>query len=162
MDTLLKWQKGIFSCNYKLLSEGKKIGNLKNHSFSRKSVGKLNGKNFEFRTRGLLKPRVQIFDVAERKVVGNISFNCWSPEAKIEIDGEVSHWGFTNIWKSTWNVFSAGKEPIAYRGGNCNGKIETNDLEEAKVLSGLFVANYFREIAAVYLAVIFPSILTIL
>lgn len=162
MDTLLKWKKGVFSCNYKLLSDGKKIGNLKSNSLSRKTEGRLNGKNFEFRTRGFLKPRVQIFDLEKRKVVGNISFNCWSPEAKIELDGEVSHWGFTNIWKSKWNVFSEGKEPIFYQGGTCNGKIKADEVREAKVLAGLYVSNYFREIAAVYVGVFFPSLLIFL
>lgn len=159
MNTVLDWKKGIFSCNYRLLSEGKQVGNLKDLSLKRKAIGKLEGKTYEFRTYGLLKSSTEIFDIDKQKVVGKISFNCWSPEAKIQIGDQVSHWGFTNILQSKWGVFSEDKPPVSYQGWTCKGSVNREEQEGVMVLAGLYISNYFWSLAAIYASSLMPLFL---
>lgn len=150
MNTVLNWKKGAFSCNYQLLSQGKKVGNLKDFSLKQKAIGELDGKKYEFRTTGMLTSKTDIIDLESGKQVGKISFNCWSPEAKIQVGDQISHWGFTNIWQSKWGVFSEGKHPLNFQGNSFKGSVEVEEHAEVKVLAGLFISNYFWSMAAVY------------
>jgi len=157
MHTAINWKKGIFSCSYRLLSNGIQIGHLKDPSWKRRATGEIQGKKYEFRTKGLLTSQTEIIDVENGKSVGRISYNCWSPEAKIQLGDQVSHWGFTNIWKSKWSVFSPDQEPIRYQGWTCKGNINLKEQEDIKVLAGLYVSNYFWELAGVY-SILFASL----
>lgn len=162
MNTVLNWKKGIFSCNYRLLANGKQVGNLKDPAFRRTVTGEIEGKTYEFRTKGLLKTYTDIFDPQKGKSVGKISFNCWSPEAKIQIGEEVSHWGFTNIIQSKWGIFSEGKAPVNFQGWTCKGSVHADKEAGVEVLAGLYVSNYFWSLAAIYASSLSPLLIFIL
>ena len=157
MQTNLTWKKGVFSNVYKIYSDGKQIGNLKDKSFSQSGIGVLDNKEFLFQTKGLFEQKTQIIDTAENKMVGEINYNNWMTKATITINDKTINWKYDNLWNTKWSIFDSEGISIKYSGSLTNGQINSNIDDYLLLLSGLFVTNYYWQwTIAVLVAVFIP------
>jgi hypothetical protein len=62
----------------------------------------------------------------------------------IEYSGKNINFRFINLWNTRWNLSDEKGILISYKGNSIKGKIETDKQDDMLVLSGLFIASYFR------------------
>lgn len=153
MITNFNWKKGIFSNTYEIYSEGNLVGNLYEKTFSKISTGILNHKNYTFKTNGVLKQNTDIFDNTENKQIGKIEYNNWMTKATITINNKTIFWKYDNIWNTKWSLYDLDGNKINFAGSMSKGKIETDLVDEAILLSGLFVSNYYWQMTIVVLVI---------
>jgi len=134
MHTNLTWKKGFFSNLYKIYSNGKQIGNLKDKSFSQSRIG--------------------VLDNTQNKTVGEINYNNWISKATITINDKTINWKYDNLWNTKWSIFSSEEFNIKYSGSSTGGQIETNIDDAVLLLSGLFVRNYYWQMTIAILAAV--------
>jgi hypothetical protein len=153
MKTILTWKKGIFSDTYNIYKDGLPIGNIKNNWFSQSAYGELNGMKYTFKTKGLLKQQTQISEDQTNCIIGEITYNNWMTKAKISIRDKEADWKYGNIWNTKWSIFNPEGIQINYSGCSTNGKIESNTEDDLLLLSGLFVTNYYWQMATVIIII---------
>jgi len=149
METKLKWKKGFFSDTYNIFDNNKQIGFIKNKFFSQKSIAEINGETYEFQARGFFNQETDIIDTSINRVIGKIKYSTWGNKAFIEVNNEISTWENKNIWNTKWAVSDSKGLNILYNGSFSDGQIEANEDSPIKLLSGLYVHNYYLQIAAV-------------
>jgi len=154
MHTNLTWKKGFFSNLYKIYSNGKQIGNLKDKSFSQSRIGVLDNKEYLFQAKGFFKQKTKIIDTTENKTVGEINYNNWISKATITINDKTINWKYDNLWNTKWSIFSSEEFNIKYSGSSTGGQIETNIDDAVLLLSGLFVRNYYWQMTIAILAAV--------
>ena len=161
MNTELTWKKGLFNCSYNLMAGGITIGSLKEKKFSQSAIGQIDNRRYKFRMRNSFKQQVDIIDLDQEEVIGEISFNCWRPKAVIKLHDQVLFWKFTNIWETRWSLFRTDGTQLQFSGCSIKGRIEMNDRDDLMVLIGLYISNYYWQLVAIYMAVFFPIIFAI-
>ena len=148
MSTALRWKKGIFSNTYRIYSNGKLIGKLRDKAFSQSADGVLNGEKISFKTRGLFKKNTKIVNKKDNKAIGKISYNNWMTKATIQILDKKANWKYDNLWNTKWRIFDSEGIQIKYAGSTISGRINSNTEDAALLLSGLYVTNYYRQMTA--------------
>ena len=155
----INWKKNFFAEVYKINAYGKQIGELKDKTFSKTATAVLNDRHYSFRTTGFFQQHTEIRDEAANKVIGEITYGTSLTKATININGEVTHWKYTNTWNTKWRVFNDRGVEINYRGSAQNGTISSNTEDPLLILSGLFITHYFWQIALIFIVAIFIPIL---
>lgn len=153
------WKKKFLGSKYFIFGEQQKTGMLKDKTFSQTSKGQLNGKNFTFRTEGLWKQRTHIIDDTTGEKAGEINYSSWMTRATITLNKKVYFWQYENLWNTKWKVFDHEGTLVKYSGSSSGGQIFSNSNDEPLLLSGLFVTNYYWQITAVILIIIFLPLL---
>lgn len=161
----LTWTKKIFSDNYHIYNGPKQIGYLKNPSFSQTSTGILNGKSYQFQTRGFFKQITQIIDLDNGQIIGQISYNSWMNKAEIVIENQNFHWSYANSWQNKWTI--TGQNGLLYfcQKKMNNGWIDIKGSEPIDIitLTSLFITNYYQQMSiAVMIAVFIPIYVSVL
>jgi len=162
MKKNLKWKKQFFSNTYSIYSEGQIVGMLKDKTFSQSAIGKLNGKEYTFRTKGFFKQNTEIIDNKENKVIGTITYNNWMTKATISLIDKSINWKYDNLWNTKWSIFDNKDIEIKYAGSSTNGRIESNSDDALLLLIGLFVTNYYWQVSMAVMVAIFLPIWTTL
>jgi hypothetical protein len=158
MQTKLRWKKNLFSSSTIIYSNGQRIGELKDKTFSQTANGELNGKKYSFKTKGFFKQQTEIIDGFENKVVGEITYNNWKTNAIISIDNKTINWKYDNLWNTKWSIFDSEGINIKYSGSSTSGQIDSNIDDSMILLSGLFVTNYYRQMTVAVLVAVFVPI----
>ena len=158
MNTMLRWEKAIFSSTYRIYSNNQLIGKLKDRTFSQSADGELNGKEYIFRTKGLFKQHTEILDKAESKVIGEITYNTWMTKASLSFYDKKANWKYDNPWTTKWSIFDSEGIEIIYSGRSGKGQIESNSDDPLLLLSGLFVTNYYWQMTVVVVIAVFVPI----
>jgi hypothetical protein len=163
MKTVLRWKKNIFSSTYKIYSDEKLVGKLKDKSFSQSADGALTGEHFGFKTRGFFKQNTTIVDKKDNTVIGKISYNNWMTKATIKTKNKKSVWKYDNLWNTKWSIYDSDGIMIKYTGTATSGLIHSNTEDALFLLSGLYVTNYYRQATvAIIIAVFIPIWLAIM
>lgn len=148
----LNWKKPIFGCSFKLFSGETEVGKLKDSEFSRTATGSLNNQHLKFITRGHLHPCVEIRDQNTNETVGKINFNVWYPKAKIVFKIDSATWKFSNLWETRWKLSNNQGLDMRFRGHAHKGSVKLSETNDAMVLAGLYISNYYWRLAAVLIA----------
>jgi len=160
MKTILTWEKGIFSNTFNIYKDGHLIGKIKNNCFSQSADGELNEVKYIFKTKGLLKQHTQILDYQTNSLIGEISYNNWMTKATLSIQNEEIYWKYENVWNTKWTIFNSDGIQINYSGSSTRGKIESNTENDLLILIGLFVTNYYWQMAAAIIIIALVPIWT--
>lgn len=158
MQTKLRWRRGFFPNFYKIYSRGHLIGELKDKTFSQTSIGELSGKKYIFKTKGIFKQHTVILDHTEKKMIGEITFNNLMTKAKISVNGKKVNWKYDNLLNTKWSVYNSKGIQIKYTGSSTAGIIDSNVHDELFLLCGLFVTNYYWQLAMVIFIAVFVPI----
>lgn len=158
MKTNYSWTKGFFSNLYNIYSNETLIGSLKDKSFSQTAEGKVNGKEYIFKTKGFLKQHTEIIDSSENRVIGEITYNNWMTKATISLNDKTINWKYDNPWNTKWSLFDLTGTLMSFSSSSSKGQIESNVDDELLILTGLFVLNYYWQTTAVVLIAAFIPI----
>jgi hypothetical protein len=158
MNNNLKWKKSLFSNTCDIYSNGQLVGNLKDKTFSNSAEGELNGVKYRFKTLGIFRQNTEIIDGENNKVIGEITYSNWMRKATLKIQDKKVVWKYDNSWNTRWSVTDSSGIIIKYRSSTTSGEIDTNTDDSLLLLSGLFVSNYFRQVALTVIIVIFIPI----
>lgn len=162
MQSILNWQKGIFSCTYQVLLGGRQIGQLKDSEWSRFAHGHMLNTFLTFKICNGLRDTASIVDTESQRQIGTIRFSLWYPKARIEYGDQLAYWKFSNLWECNWKIYRGHTTLITLRGWRSKGTLENQHLDEVLVLAGLYVANYYRRLTAVLIASFLPLVWFIL
>ncbi|RPH28088.1 MAG: hypothetical protein EHM93_19010 [Bacteroidales bacterium] len=148
MEIFLSWKKGLFSNTYQFFENGIQVGLLKVGMWGNKANGNLNGKEFEFKTKGFFNQETIIIDSESLSIVGTIVYNTWRSKAIIKLpDGIECVWQYTNFWHSKWTV-NKNLYFINYQGSFRKGEVISHIPDEVLIIAGLFVSNHFWQSSA--------------
>lgn len=148
MEKLISWKRGIFSRTSKFYSNGIEIGFLKTGTWSNNAKGIINGKEFEFITKGFFKQKTSIIDAKTTLIAGTIIYNSWRSKATIKLpDGAEYNWQYTNFWHTKWSL-NKDLYFINYKGSSFKGEIISYISEDLLIISGLFISNYYSQKSA--------------
>ena len=150
----LTWKRGIFKCAFQLFSGQEQVGKLTPSWKTMSASGQINDNNYHFKT-SEWKGQSLILNKDNQEVIGRIKFSKWMHKATIELGGEVYRWKFSNLWESKWKIISK-DETLQFSGHTCKGSMDYVATQEVLALAGLFIGNYFWNMAAIYAAVIIP------
>jgi len=160
MKTNLEWRKGLLSSTYRIYDEGRQVGVLREHTFAQTANGELNGMKYTFRTKGFLNQKTDIIDDRSGETIGEIEYNTWMTKATLTFGNRIVFWKYNNMWNTKWSIYDSDNIKIDYAGSTTGGLIDSSIDDDLLLLSGLFVTNYYRQIALVIFVVIFIPILT--
>ncbi len=151
---LISWKKSIWSCVTQIFKGSTRIGSLKNKLFSLSMEGSLEGSKLQFK---MVSPtKASIIDLDSEQTIGQIQFNLWYPNAKINMGMETFKWKYSN-WKETkWKVIG-GNKTIEFCGFGEKGKINSQQNNPILLLTGLYVSIIYQQ--WVVAAISFSSIL---
>ena len=158
MSSVLTWKKGWFSCAYQILAGDIHIGTLKEKHFSQSAIGTIGGKRYKFRMKGLLRQQTEIIDLEENEVVGSISYSCWRPKATVTFGDQQMQWKYRNLWETKWELSDFAGGSLYFKGCGTKGSVEMQKRDDFMVLAGLYISNYYKRMAAIYIAALFPII----
>ncbi len=158
MKNNLTWTKGLFTNLYKIYSDGNRIGEIKEGTFSQSAKASINGKEYLFRTHGFFARRTEIIDCSDNKVVGIIEFNSWRSKATISVNGKKIKWQYDNLWNTQWSLSDSGGIIMKFSSSTTKGQIDAQLDDGLLVLAGLFIKNYYLQTAfiVIFVAVIIP------
>jgi hypothetical protein len=163
MKAILFWEKGIFEGTYKIYSEKKLVGKLKENPWTGSAIGELNGKKYSFKTKGFLNKETQIVDLEKNLVVGKITHDSLMSKAMIEYSGKVANWRFNSAWNTNWSAVDSNGVQINFQGSSSKGKIEFDFQDDLLALTGLFVSNFhWHNTAAVIITILIPILTTLI
>ncbi len=151
----MKWKSNFFSSNYRIFEDEQEIGYLKEKTFRNTAKAQLRDTGLKFRKKGFFKDETEIFDLASDEKRGQILYNGWGSKASFMLNGQNYTLKYTNIWNTKWTVYDeSGEAIINYNSSTFSGKIETDETDEALLLTGLFVHNYYVQISLFMMVVI--------
>ncbi|MCU4177763.1 hypothetical protein [Carboxylicivirga sp. N1Y90] len=163
MKQTLTWKKKTFSEDYQIYDGVKQIGYLKSSSFSQMSRGTINGKQFQFRTKGFFNQETTIVDGSTMQPIGQIRYNSWMSKAQITYGDKSISWQYTNAWNTKWTLSDEKGLRYFCQKKACGGSIGVNEEEDLLTLTSLFVTNYYQQMTiAVMVAVFIPIYVSVL
>ncbi len=154
----ISWKKGFFKCAFNIFSEGQKIGELKPSKLTLSATGKIDQERYRFRVREGMTNRVEIIDMDTQEQVGKIRFGHWLPKATIQFREETYTWKFSNLWETRWKITDTDQNAVNYKGWACAGSISSDAPASLLTLTGLFISNYYWQMAAIYVAIFLPAL----
>lgn len=155
----ISWKKGLFKCAYQLFENGSEVGKLKESPWSIGTAkGSLKEQSLRFKVKGSFSQIAVITDDVSGQRIGQVKFNCWWPKAKIVINGIEYQWKFKNAPSSRWKISNVNSsDSLDYKGASWKGSIYSETIDnDALILTGLFVANFYWQMTAVYIACLTP------
>jgi hypothetical protein len=154
----LRWKNSFFSNTWNLTTDEILVGFLKENDWKQTALGELNGKKFNFATKGFFSQETQVFDADTAAHVATISYNSWHTKASIITPGgKIFTWRYDNAWNTKWSISDASAVLVKYTGSITKGTIESAEQDEMLLLSGLFITNYYWQITvAVMIAIFIP------
>lgn len=158
MNSVLTWKKGVFSCTYNLMAGDIHVGALKDKAFSFSSIGSIEDSRYKFQMRGHLNPKTEIIDMETNALIGEIKYSCWHRSAKIQLGDRLLHWKFNTIWENKWSLYDEDGTQLDFSGCSTKGSVSMNEHDGLMVLIGLYISNYYWQLATVLMAVIFPIV----
>ena len=162
MKTYLSWRRGALSTTYRIFSNERQIGRLKNPGFKQTSEGRINKKKYRFTTRGVFKQETQIMDGDSNKVIGKITYNAMMTKATIKLGDRTITWKYNNGWQTRWSLYNEEGILMKFSGRSTKGTIACEEIDELLVLIGLFVTNYYQQaMIAILVAVFIPIWVTL-
>lgn len=160
---IYSWRKGFFSNTYSIFKKGLPVGNLRTKSFSSNASAYINGKQFNFITKGFINQSALIIERNSNKVIGKITFNSWRTKANIEFEDTIAELKSNNIWNSSWLITGNRGETIRLKNRTTNGTIESTTDDERLLMAGLFATNYYQQVSiAIFIAIFMPLYISIL
>lgn len=154
----ISWKKGFFKCVFNIFSGEEKIGELKPSKLTLSATGKIDEARYRFRVREGMTNRVEIIDLDTQEQVGKIRFGHWLPKATIEFRGETYTWKFSNLWETRWKIIDAHQNSVDYKGWACAGNVSSALPANLLTLTGLFISNYYWQMATIYVAIFLPGL----
>ncbi len=145
MQLNLKWERKYLSNLNSIFQNDKLIGNINKDIFSQKSSGELNGKKYFFQKKGFLNQQVLIIDQSDNRIVGEIALDSFMTKASIVINKSMFSWKSDNLLTTRWNVTDYRDIQISFVSTLNKGDIYSNTNKELLILSGLFIANYYKQ-----------------
>jgi len=137
----INWKKGLFSTAYRLFSDGREVGYLKERFWSGKTEGTLNEEKASFVKQGLFSNKVDIIAPDTQKKLGQIEMNTWRNKASITLSGEPFNWRFINFWNTRWQLLDGETPIIEHKSRTFAGEAESQTEDNLMMLAGLFVFN---------------------
>lgn len=154
MKTRLHWKRKAFSSTSEIFSEATLIGRLRENSWNQSAEGELNGENYHFKTKGIFKPVTQITQSESNSPIGKIEYNSWKTKASIQLSGKTIQWRYDNIWNTRWSLSDSAGILMKFKGNASKGNIAVEKEDDLLLLTGLFVTNYYRQMAIILLVAI--------
>lgn len=162
MNKMLNWERGFFSRTHKIYSESTLIGTLKENTWSQSAKGEINGKEYNFKTSGVFKPKTQITNTQNSSIIGEITYSSFMNKATIKIHNKIFNWKYDNIWNTKWKIQDSYGMQMYLKGSSTKGKIESNIYDDVLILAGLYITNYYRQFIGVLFIVFIPVWITVL
>ncbi|MDR2010155.1 MAG: hypothetical protein LBQ22_06710 [Bacteroidales bacterium] len=155
------WTKRLFSNTYNIYSNGKTIGYLKNKAFSQLVNGRFNDKEYTFRTKGFFKQYTEIIDNTDSSLTGKITYNSWMTRAMLSVNSKILNWKYDNLWNTKWYLSDQDRILINYYDSTTSGQINSDTDDSLLILSGLFIANYYKQMTAVSIMTLIVPVLAV-
>ena len=163
MSIEYSWESRLFSDRCNILKNYKRIGFIKSPFFSRKATAEIDGKKYEFRNSKWYNPKMAEISDASGNVIGKIKYdfdevNNNVKESKdfayIKINDDISTWESCRADRD-WKLYNPTGLNITYTQFSffgTRGKIVANKENGIKLLSGLYVMEFFGRGSALFLA----------
>jgi hypothetical protein len=148
METQFTWKTKLFSRRFEIYQYTKQIGELKKEGMSRTTTGEINGKRFNFKTKGFFKHETEITDPDSNIVLATIRFKSFKIKATIIYNEKEYPWQFDNFFRTKWSIGSVNGPLIKYHSKNLQGTIDSYTDDELLVLAGFFIRNYEKQKSA--------------
>jgi hypothetical protein len=145
MEPQLKWKKKLFSNKFEIFQSEMPVGELKNKSWTRTSIGELNSRKYMFSSKGFFKQEAEITDINNNNVIGKISFSSWRSKAIITYNNQEYTWQSENLFGNKWSISQGDEAIVRFHKYNFSGDIEFYKMDEFMILTGLFIRNFFWE-----------------
>lgn len=150
----LTWKRGIFGGAFQLFRGHEKVGILKPSWIDMSANGQLNNIPYHFKT-SELRNQALVIQKDTQAVVAKIRFSNWMNKATIEMGGKKYQWKFSNLWETRWKIINH-EGAMHFQGHTCKGSVDFSLNSEVLALAGLFIGNYFWNMAAIYAVVLIP------
>jgi hypothetical protein len=158
MRTTYSWKKGFLKSTYEIYSNNALVGKLIENTWNSSAEGEINSKKYKFKTQGFFNQKTQIIDIESNFVIGTIVYNSFMTKATIEYLGQIAYWRYNNIWNTKFSITDNEGNQISFYGSSSNGNLEFDQPNDLLVLTGLYVTNYYWQMAVVVLIIIFIPI----
>ncbi len=158
MKMTLHWKRKIFSTTSEIYSGESVIGRLKENSWTQSAKGDIHGRRYQYKTKGVFKPVTAILDSNSNAQVGRIEYNSWMTKAHIQISEHSYHWKYDNRWNTRWSLSDSEGVCMKCHGSSSKGTIEFDHDDDLLLLTGLFVTNYYSQMAIVIMVAILVPI----
>ena len=145
METYLTWKTKLFSRKFEIFNYHTLAGEVTNKNWSKKSVCKLNGREFLFETKGVFKPETLITDLSENKEIGSIVYTTFKRKPLIKMHDNEYKWQFDNFLNTRWSVSNRNGFLIKYHSKGFKGTIVSYTDDEALILTGFYIRNYYKQ-----------------
>ena len=145
MEIHLTWKTKLFTRKFEIYNYHTLAGEVANKNWSRKSVCKLNGKEFLLETKGLFNPETLITDLSDNKVIGNVIYTKWKRKPLINLHNNEYQWQFDNFFNTRWSVSNRNGFLIKYHSAGFKGTIVSYTDDEALILTGFYIRNYYKQ-----------------
>lgn len=161
MQTIIKWQKSIFSSQYQLFSNHQNIGYLSHNFSSLVAKSQIKKDSFIFKTNGFWSKETKIRNLDDGSHLGNIIYYDSLTKARITFQGDTYIFEYTDKMRENWQITNESGIKIAYKGSFRKGSIQGNTSEPLLLIVGLFIANLFwqKTITAIFAILIFAQLL---
>ncbi len=161
MISVLHWKKRFFDNTTTIHSADGEIGYLKENPWKQAAEGRVNNRQYAYRTRGFFNQVTEIVDPSTNNIVGQIKYNSWKSKATLTYLDHTLYWQYENLWHNSWSIKDERGLNISFQGNLQRGSIEGEDLNEFIILTGLFVTNYYvQSTIAIFVAIFVPIIAT--
>ncbi len=157
MEKKFNWKGGLFKSSFRLYSGDTQVGKLTENPWSGSAAGEMNGKQVSFRLKGFFRQKTLIMELPNNELIGEVDFNALMTKATIRIHDRAFKWKYDNWLNTRWSISDTEGPVIQYSGLSHKGKISAKSDEDALILTGLFVINYYWQAMVVLLvAVLLP------
>lgn len=145
MEAHYTWKTKFFSSKFEIFRNDMKCGDLQKIAFSRKSIGEMNGRRFSFEMKKIFKPVVEIINLNNDSVIGNITIFPFKRSSVIKLGDKEYPWQFDNFWSTRWSISYEYGTLVKYYSKWLTGTIDSYTSEDVLILSGFFLRNFFRQ-----------------
>jgi hypothetical protein len=116
---------------------------------------------YNFETKGFFNQETRIINPDSNIQIGKITYNSWKTKAIIEIGNKTFTWKYDNAWNTKWSLSYNEDILLHYYGSYTKGVIGINVQDELLILSGLYISNYFWQIASVVIVSVYLPVFMI-
>lgn len=143
----LTWKNKLFSNTTRIYSNDQLVGQLNHKTFSQTTECELNGEKYKFVSKGFFNQHTEIFESNDEQALGDITYSSWSNKATIFLKDKKIDWKYDNMWNTKWRIFDSEGLEIRFSGSSTKGEISSNTDSALLILSGLYISNYYSQIA---------------
>jgi len=155
----LNWKTDIFSGATIISEDNKEIASLKSALFSETTELTIQESNYEFVKKGFFSNDFLINSISENRKIGEIQYDSFRTQAKIQLDGKEFIWKQKSFWNSRWILSDTSGLISTYSSKFSGGQIESFNDDYLLILTGLFTTNYYlRMIIFIMFIVLIPII----